>query len=199
MTDKLFDVDRIFMTVYSGSKSEVAKRYNYSEDNVRNFRSLKSLPDLKLPSVDLNLLLIYINSENNKIITSNEKKILNLLILGDKESVDPDKALTCDPNKDKILYSYFEGLKKKKDQKGKSMAVPYLPGRSVARYQIWELGKNYGYTTGKINRALKSLTERKLIECFSMNESSQNKHDRFKLSVDGCTEYLKTKTNLHDI
>lgn len=193
MADKLFDIDLIFKTVYCGPKSAVANLLNREDDNnIRNYRSLKSLPDLGLPSVDLNLFLIYINAENNKVITSNEKKILNLLILGDKETVDPDKALTCDPNSDKKLYSYFEGLKWKKDQKGKSKAVPYLPGRSAARYQIWNLGNKYGYTKSKINKALKGLVDFGLIEEYPY-KVKQNKNDRFKLSVEGCADYIAKK------
>lgn len=193
MTDKLFDIDLIFKTVYSGSKREVADLLNCDDDNnIRNYRNLKSIPDLGLDFVDLNLLMIYINSENDKRIKSNEKKILNLLILGDKESVDPDKALTCDPNKDKILYKYFEGLKKKKDQKGKSKEVLYRPGRSVARYQIWNLGNKYGYTKSKINKALKGLVDFGLIE-ESPYKVKQNKNDRFKLSVKGCAVYIDKK------
>ena len=196
MTDKqnvkLIDIDQIFKTVYSGSKNVVAKVLNCSTEYVSKYRSLDYLPELGLPSVDPYILLIYINDENNKFLTSNEKKILNLLILGDNETVDPDKALTCDPDRDKKLYSYFEGLKWKKDQKGKSKAVPYRPGRSVARYQIWDLGNKYGYTRTKINKALKGLVDFGLIEEYPY-KVKQNKNDRFKLSVEGCADYIAKK------
>lgn len=192
MNGKLIDIDSMFMTVYSLPIDKIADKLHSGERSISYYRKLEIIPDLGLPSVDLNLLLIYINAENDKVLTSNEKKILNLLILGGEASVDPDKHLECDPKADQRLYKYFEDLKKDKDQKGKSTALPYRPGRSVARYQIWTLGNRYGYSTSGINIALKRLSGTGLVE-FHPDSTKQNKYDRFKLSVRGCADYLESK------
>ncbi|MCR5383793.1 MAG: hypothetical protein K6E72_04015 [Saccharofermentans sp.] len=206
MESKLRDVDKIIEYIFSDTPENLIdnKMVFVTIRHLYNYRKFNSLPDRDVISplleadpdkpdvyeVDLFPLLLKINSENNKVINSNEKKVINLILLGSEESIDSKQILYCDPEKNPILYSYFESLKKDHAKRANIIPIPYFPGRSFTRSQLWELGKEYGYCKSSINRALKGLVEKNLVESELVFKDKQNKNDRFKVSVSGCNRYL---------
>ena len=205
MIETFMDYDSVIEFLYLESTMERCDKSikGVSESTINKYRSLEKRPtektlakidpDFKPQSVEIGKLIVYVHSENNREITSNGKKIFDLLILGSqigKKGIFESTAeyypevfrfldSMCRVPNSNILYKKFH----------------YRPGRSVSRRQIWDLGSEYGYTRSKINAALATLMKAGLVECsHRVYEDRQNRCDLFKLSASGCAKYLEEKT-----
>ena len=132
-------------------------------------------------------VLLHVNLSKDTEITSNGKKVFNLLMLSSGDS------MSCSA-KDKggDLYAYFYSLcatppvsyagdeiKKK---------FKYLPCRSVDMRSLVKAGKHYGYTGSGISSGLENLIEKDLV-----TKHTYGSTELFKLNFDGIKVFLAAK------
>lgn len=205
MVELLMDLDEVLEALYRKSTDDFLKETEgVSKETINKYRSLRNKPTLdklsklmeELPvSVDMSLLLIYVNLGNNNTITSNGKKIISILALADSEEVDPKGIFRSSRNHYPEVFNYLD---KKCDVLNANIHFKefyYLPGRSVSRRQIWALGDRFGYNKYKINQALDNLLDIGLVKLTCKgekpNKMGRSALDLFNLSSKGCLKYVQ--------
>ena len=205
MVELLMDLDEVLEALYRKHTDDFLNETDgVSRETINKYRSLRNKPTLdklsklmeELPvSVDMSHLLICVNSENNNTITSNGKKIFNLLALADSEEVDPQGLFRSSLTRYPEVFSYLDKKCAALNVNKHLKEFYYLPGRSVSRRQIWALGKRFGYDKYKINQALDNLLDIGLVKLTCKGEKPNKKGrsalDLFNLSSKGCLEYVQ--------
>ena len=82
MIEVLMDLDEVIKELYKVSTKQNADYSDVSVSTINKYRSLENMPTIKTlqkflinpKRIDLSRLVIYVNAENNRIITSNAKK-----------------------------------------------------------------------------------------------------------------------------
>ena len=150
-----------------------------------------------LTDTDVENLCTKVNYDNS---TPNAKRVFNMLISDDNEKL---KLCITNENKDTPLVKYMTEVLKVKNY------VNYLPGRSVDLSMLCDLAKtlNAKYKKSGIVEGLKALVGLGLVEAFSIikTKDSQYKTEQissediavdkeiiYKLSIEGCAEYIKS-------
>ena len=205
MVELLMDLDEVLTVLYSRSVDDfLFETDGVSRETINKYRSLRNKPTLdklskltdKLQvSVDMGILLMFVNSENNKSITSNGKKIFNLLALADSGEVDPNGIFMSRRNRYPEAFCYLDKKCDVLNANNHFKEFYYLPGRSVSRRQIWALGERFGYDKYKINMALDNLLENGLVKLTlrgeKPNKAGRSETDLFNLSAEGCADYVR--------
>lgn len=174
--------------------------------NKLSIARIEALNTKKVASIalfkEVEKLCTEINLDNS---TSNAKRVFNMLV---SES-DKLKLFITEGNKDTPLVKYMTGvLNVTVNSKTKNTYVNYLPGRSVDLPMLCAFGKtlNANYKKSGIVEGLKALVGLKLVEAFLVIETTdghikteqvakeditEDERILYKLSIKGCTEYMK--------
>lgn len=169
-----------------------------SDRSIQRWRSLSEIPNQEnltkicrdvagretvLELLDSTEVLLYVNLSKDNAISSNGKKVINILMLSSGDS------MKCS-SKDGDLYEYFRSLCIKplvsyaNDEIKKTFK--YLPCRSVTVPMLVKVGKNYGYSGDGIRKGLANLIDNALVTMHTYGST-----DLYKLNFDGIMNYVK--------
>ena len=175
-------------------------------NNLRNFKvmptkeSLKDIAELfsdkgKIITVE-NLIISIpeltraVNSAKDNIITSNGKKVFNMLLPTNEEEYEiANKYFMC--SQDRLFTdeeALFEYLKVKKTSQIKTYY--YLPGRAVTFKQLYRFGIEYSYIPIGILKEINNLEKNGIVEVISDYSDDSNVTKICRLSFEGCGKLL---------
>lgn len=156
---------------------------------------------------DVEILRIKINQDNS---TLNAKRVFDLLVRDYENYREKLKLYITDKNKDTPLVKYMTGVLKVNVESMKNKSVNYLHGHSADLSVLYECGQNLNtsYTKSGIVAGLRVLVGLKLVEAFRVTKIANGHLDTkqlskeditkddsilYRLSINGCAEYIKEK------
>ena len=205
MESRLIDAEALLSVVYSQKQATIARelKHKYAGDwkdmsskSIQRWRSLSEIPNkdnleklctkvAKVPTLGiLNIpeVLLRVNLSKDSILSSNAKKVYNLLMLSDGASMPCSK-------KEGDIYDYLV-----KDLKQPTVSYAdgeltktfkYLPCRSVTIPMLVKAGKPYEYKESGIMSGLENLIARGLVTKVHYGST-----DLYKLSFSGIRRFL---------
>ncbi|MBR5974256.1 MAG: hypothetical protein IK020_03640 [Clostridiales bacterium] len=168
--------------------------------SIQRWRSLSEIPNQEnleklckavagmkevLEVLDSSEVLLHVNLSKDSFISSNGKKVFNLLMLSSGDAM-PCSAKYGD------IYEYFRSLCVKPlvsyagDEVKKTFK--YLPCRSITVPMLVTAGKKYGYTGNGINSGLENLIENDLVTKHHFGST-----DLYKLNFSGIKAFVSAK------
>lgn len=157
------------------------------EDIINSLKSNgnKNIDKVKDLKINIYELTRDVNTAKDSVISSNGKKIFNLLLPTNEEEykIANQYFLCCESR----LFSDEEKLceyLKFKDSHSQIKTYYYLPGRAVTLQQIYRFGIEYSYVKRGIDKGLKSLEKNGIVEAISECPGL------YKLSFEGCKKFL---------
>lgn len=187
-------------------------------NNLRNFKkmpteeSLKDIvswlrdkgEDVKVKEEDFQIsirisdLTRAVNSAKDNIITSNGKKVFNLLLPTNKEEckIANDYFLCRQDGSYEDEETLFKYLKEESNNylkdniKSQIKTYYYLPGRAVTFQQLDRFGEKYSYIPKGIRKGINNLEKNGIVEVIEIVSDDSNVTKICRLSFKGCGNLL---------
>lgn len=220
MFKRMYDCEKLMEYLYSKSNEEIENDLKLDplalhSQSIRNWKlldrqidedKLNKLNEYNLADIailpDTDPLYIKVNTGTS---TPNAKRIFNMMMC---EQEDFNLTFNDENSNSPLIIYMTEILGVKAPQKRKS--ISYLPGRSITLEMLCNAGNTYNYSKKGIIHDLKSLISLEIIEAFELykkneqydiakiskeaiNNTTFDMYDNwlYKLSLDGCINYIK--------